>query len=126
DDPEDLDLLVGREPDPVLDLEVDLELAVAGQKVHVAAEGRVEWRRAAGRREREAGEARLLLRRCGRILAMRQDCRERAAALEPARVRRDGKQVLREPVVDLARDPGALLGDRAAELGEADRAPDAD
>src|SRR5439155_8700299 len=89
-------------------------------------EGRVEWRRAAGRREREDGEARLLLRRCGRILELRQDCRERAAALEPARVRRDGTQVLREPVVDLARDPGALLGDRAAELGEADRAPDAD
>ena len=41
-------------------------------------------------------------------------------------MRRDGEQVLREPVVDLARDARPLLGDRAPELGEADRAPDAD
>ena len=37
DDAEDLDLLVGREPDPVLDLEVDLEPAVGGEEVDVTA-----------------------------------------------------------------------------------------
>ena len=40
-------------------------------------------------------------------------------------MRRDREQVLRQAVVDLARDARALLGDRAAELGEADRPPDA-
>ena len=41
-------------------------------------------------------------------------------------MRRDREEVLREPVVDLARDARALLRDGAAELGAADRAPDAD
>ena len=41
-------------------------------------------------------------------------------------MRRDGEEVLREAVVDLPRDAGALLGDGAPELGELDRAPGAD
>ena len=41
-------------------------------------------------------------------------------------MRRDGEEVLRETVVDLARDARTLLGDGPAELGVADRAPDAD
>ena len=41
-------------------------------------------------------------------------------------MRRDGEEVLREAVVDLARHARSLLRDRAPELGEADRAPDAD
>ena len=83
-------------------------------------------RRAAGRGEREHREARLLLR-CGRrLLQPGQRLRRVGAALEHARVRRDREQVLREAVVDLARDARALLGDGAAELGEADRPPDAD
>src|SRR5207253_7388427 len=63
DDPEDLDLLVGRETDRILDLEVDLELPVRGEEVDVPAQRRVEGRRAAGRREGQHREARLLLRR---------------------------------------------------------------
>jgi hypothetical protein len=35
-DPEDLDLLVGREPDAAVDLELDLEPAVGGQDVDVS------------------------------------------------------------------------------------------
>src|SRR5438105_4589191 len=46
DDPEDLDLLVGGEPDPILDLEVDLELAIGREEVDVTAESRVEGCRA--------------------------------------------------------------------------------
>src|SRR5919198_737530 len=125
-DSEDLDLLVGRKPDPVLDLEIDLELAVRGQEVDVAPQRRVEWRRAAGRREREHCEPRLLLGGLRGLLQLRQRRFRRGAVLEHARVRRDREQVLREPVVDLARHSGALLGDGAAEFGEADRAPDAD
>ena len=103
----------------VLDLEVDLEPAVGGEEVDVAAERRVERRGAARRGEREHGEPRLLLRRGGRLLELRQRPLGVGAVLEHARVGRDGEQVLREPVVDLARDACALLGDRAAELGEA-------
>ncbi len=51
---------------------------------------------------------------------------DRCARLEHRRVRRDGEEILRETVVDLARHACALLGDGAAELGEADRAPRAD
>ena len=47
DDPEDLDLLVGREQDRRVDLEVHLQHAVGGQELHVAAERRVERSRAA-------------------------------------------------------------------------------
>ena len=57
DDPEHLDLLVGREPDPVFDLELDLELPVGGEEVDVAAQSRVERGRAAGGREGQDGEA---------------------------------------------------------------------
>ena len=39
-------------------------------------------------------------------------------------MRREREEVLRETVVDLARDARALLGDRAPELGSADRAPE--
>ena len=39
------------------------------------------------------------------------------AGLEHRRVRRDREQVLREAVVDVARDPRPLLGDGAPELG---------
>ena len=41
-DAEDLDLLVGREPDVGIDLEVDLELSVGGQELDVPVQGRVE------------------------------------------------------------------------------------
>ena len=41
-------------------------------------------------------------------------------------MRRDGEEVLREPVVDLARETRALVGNGATELGGLDRAPDAD
>ena len=110
----------------VVDLELDLELAVGGEEVDVAAQRRVERRVPARRREREHREPRLLLRRGGRLLEPRQRLRRVGAGLEHARVRRDREQVLREPVVDLARHARALLGDRAPELGEADRAPHAD
>src|SRR5437016_578168 len=126
DDPEDLDLLVRGERDSAVDLQLDLELAVGGQELDVATEGGIEWRRAARRRQGQDGEARLLLRAGRGLLELRGhliDCR---AAFEPACVRRDREEVLREPVVDLPRDPGTLLGDGAAELRGADRAPDAD
>ena len=41
-------------------------------------------------------------------------------------MRRHGEEVLREAVVNLARDARAFLGDGAPELSRADRAPDAD
>jgi hypothetical protein len=41
-------------------------------------------------------------------------------------MRRDGEEILREPVMDLAGHACTLLGDGTAELGEADRAPGAD
>ena len=41
-DPEHLDLFVRRERQARIDVEIDLELAVGGQKVDVAAEGSVE------------------------------------------------------------------------------------
>ena len=41
-------------------------------------------------------------------------------------MRRDREQVLRQAVVDLACDTGALLRDRAPELGVTDRPPDTD
>src|ERR671922_2147465 len=116
DDPEHLDLLVGRERDPVVDLELDLELAVGGQELDVAPKSRVEGRRAARRRQRQDREARLLLRRGGRLPEPGNDLLRRRAVLEHARVRRDGEEVLREPVVDLARDARPLLADRATEL----------
>ena len=62
----------------------------------------------------------------GRLLEARQHLLELGAAGEQARLRRDREQVLREPVVDLARDARALLGDGTPELGRPDRAPDAD
>jgi hypothetical protein len=47
DDPEDLDLLIGRELHVLVDLEVDLELPVRGQEVDVTAQRRVERSRSA-------------------------------------------------------------------------------
>jgi len=68
-----------------------------------------------------------LLLRCGRSLLQASDgLRGGTVGLEHARVRRDGEEILREAVMDLARDAGAFLGDRASELREANRAPDAD
>ena len=46
--------------------------------------------------------------------------------VEHARVRRERKEILRETVVDVARDAGSFLGDSPPELGRADRAPDTD
>ena len=125
-DPEDLDLLVGREPDRAVDLELDLEPAVGGQDVDVAAQRRVERRGPARRREREDREPRLLLREQRGLLQARHRFVDRRAVLEHRRVRRDREEILREAVVDLARDACTLLGDSASELGELDRAPRAD
>ena len=46
--------------------------------------------------------------------------------MQHRRVRRHGEEVLRETVVDFARDTGTFVRDCTAELREADRAPDAD
>src|SRR5262245_26108605 len=125
DDAEHLDLLVRREPYPALDLEVDPEPAVGGEEVDIAAQGGVERRRAGRGREREDSEARLLLRGRGGLLQLGERPLRVGTALEHRRVRRHGEEVLREPVVDLARDAGALLRHGAAELRVADRAPHA-
>jgi hypothetical protein len=61
DDAEDLDLLVRREADLGVDLEVHGEFAVRGQELDVAAQRGVERRGAARRGQREDREARLLL-----------------------------------------------------------------
>src|SRR5581483_2781466 len=126
DDPEDLDLLVRGEPDVRVDLELHLEAPVGGQELDVAAQGGVEGRGTARRREGEDREARLLLRERRRLLEPRRDLLHRAARLEHLRVRRKREQVLGETVVDLPRDACALLGDGAAELRGADRAPGSD
>ena len=68
DDPEDLDLLVGREREARIDLQLHVELAVCGEDVDVAAESGVEGRAAARRGEGEDREPRLLLRQGGRRL----------------------------------------------------------
>ena len=125
-DAEHLDLLVRREADRRVDFEVDLEHAVRRQELDVAAKRGVERRGAARGGEREDREARFLLCEQGSLLQARRDFLDRRARLEHRCVRRDGKEILREAVVDLARDARALLRDRAAELGEADRAPGAD
>ena len=98
----------------------------AVEEVDVAAKRRVEGSAAGGRRECEHGEARLLLRRERGLLQARERLGLVGARLEHRDVRRHREQVLREAVVDLPRDARALLGDRAAELGDADRPPDAD
>ena len=127
-DSEELDLLVRREPHRRIDVEVDSELAVGREEVDVPLQRRVERCRSGRGRQRENGEASFLLR-CGRRLLEARDRRVATRAvhvLEHRRVRRDGEEVLREAVADLARDACSLLGDRAAELGEPDRAPRAD
>ena len=80
DDAEDLDLLVGREADRPVDLELDLEPAVGRQHVDVAAERGVERSSAARGREREDREARLLLREDRRLLDPRSALLDRRAA----------------------------------------------
>ena len=125
-DAEDLDLLVRREPDVGIDLEIDLELSVGGQELDVAAQRGVERCVSGGGGQCEDREARLLLRRVRRpprSLAIVSSCG--APVLQHRRMRRDGEEVLRETVVDLARDPRAFLGDGAPELRVADRAPGA-
>src|SRR5205807_2866860 len=76
--------------------------------------------------ECEHREPRLLLCRSGRLLQLRNDLLDRGSVLQPARVRRDGEEVLREPVVDLPRHACALVGDGPAELRRANGAPHAD
>ena len=110
----------------VVDLELDLEAAVGGEEVDVAAQGGVERRRPAGRREREDGEACLLLRGGGSLLQARKDLVLGRARLEHAGVGGHGEEVLRQPVVDLSRHARPLLRHRATELRRADRTPDAD
>ena len=80
DDPEDLDLLVGREADRRVDLELDLEPAVGGQHVDVAAERGVERGGAACGREREDRESRFLLREDRGLL----DARRQSSTGAPA------------------------------------------
>ena len=127
DDAEDLDLLVGREPGTLGSTSTSTSSAPSAVKhVDVPAESRVEARRAAGGRQRENREARLLLRRDGRALEPGEHFLERRVRLEHAHLGRDREQVLGEPVVDLARDARSLVRDRAAELRLADRPPDAD
>ena len=103
-----------------------VKLAVARQELDVTSERSVERRASRRRREREERVARLLLRSLCRLLQARQRRRGIGPRFEHRRVRRDGEEVLGEPVVDLAGEPPALLGDRTAELGGADRAPRAD
>src|SRR5207244_4042585 len=71
-------------------------------------------------------EARLLLRRLDRLFQSRDDLLRDGPLLEKSRLGRDGEEVLRETVMDLARDAGPLLGDCPSELGGSDRPPDAD
>ena len=125
-DPEDLDLLVGREADRRVDLELDLEHAVGGEEFDVTPQRGVERCGSAGGGEGQDCEARFLLREQRRLLQTRRDLLDRRAGFEHGGVGRDCKEVLRETVVDLPRDACALLGHRAPELGESNRAPGAD
>ena len=126
DDPEDLDLLVGREVHTLVDLDVDLEQAVCGQELDVAPERCVERRASTRRRQRQHCEACFLLGRDRELLDAGDRLVGDLSALEHARVRRECEEVLRETVVDVAGDASAFVGDRAPELGRADRPPDAD
>ena len=110
-----------------VDLELDLELAVGGEELDVAAEAP----RRTGAVPLADESARIAKRAscCASSAAsfkLRRDLLDRRTGLEHRGVRRDGEEILREAVVDLARHARSLLGDRAAELGEADRAPRAD
>ena len=125
DDSENLDLLVGCEPNVGIDLEIHFELSVGGQELDVAREGGVERCAAGGGGEREDREARFLLRCVGRLLQLGERFLLRCALLQHRRMRRDRKEVLRETVVNLPRDPRAFLCDGAPELREADRPPGA-
>ena len=126
DDAEHLDLLVGAEVHERVDLEVDLERAVGGQDVDEPPQRCVERRAARRRRQGEDREPRFLLRGERRSFQLRQDLGRIGSGFEHRRVRRDREQVLGEPVVNLARNTGTLLGDRPSELGAADRPPHAD
>src|SRR5215203_886658 len=89
DDAEDLDLLVRSELDAGIDLQLDGELAVGGQDVEVTTERGVERRVAAGRRERQDREARLLLSERSDILQPLHGAVGRSATLEHRGVGRD-------------------------------------
>ena len=67
-----------------------------------------------------------LLRRCGGVLDLRGEVGCGSALLEHRRVRRKGEQVLREPVVDLARESRTFIRHGTAELRRLDRTPHAD
>ena len=125
-DPEDLDLLVRRQPHLGIDLELDVERTVSGEDVHVSTKSRVERRRAACRGESEHREPRFLLRRSRGTLETWKDLLEWCAGLEHAHLGRDGEQVLRETVVDLACDAPSLVCDRSSELRLGNRSPHAD
>ena len=94
-DPEDLDLLVRREVDRRVDLELDVEGAVRREHLDVPAQRRVERRRAARRGEREDRVARLLLGEHGGLLQRRQRLVDGRPGLEHRRVRQHREQVLR-------------------------------
>ena len=80
-DPEDLDLLVGRQPHLRIHVELDLQLAVCREQLDVAAKCVVEPRRSSGRRECEDCKARLLLRGRRRSLETRQNLVEGGTVL---------------------------------------------
>ena len=117
DDPEDLDLLVGREHRAGVDLQVDVQCAVGRDELDVAAKRGVERRRPARRGEREHGELGLLLG------LQRRRGRDRHVGAVPASsivACVETAKVLREAVVDLP-PPSPLLRDRPPELGESPR-----
>jgi hypothetical protein len=126
DDAKHLDLLVRGKPHLGVDIHLDVEFAVGAEDFHVATERRIEPGGSSGRRQREHGESRLLLRQCGGDLQLWEHLRRRSSRLEHAHVRRDGEQVLGETVVDLPGDPRALVGDGPAELGLGDGTPNTD
>jgi DNA-binding NarL/FixJ family response regulator len=126
DDPEHLDLLVGREPDLRVHVQLDVDLAVGRENFHVPTQRGVEPCRASRRGQSENREACLLLRRGRSLLETRQDVLERSARLEHADLRGDCEEVLSEAVVNLARDAGSFVGNGPAELGLRDRPPHPD
>src|SRR6476619_7749396 len=125
DDSEHFDLLVRREPHLRIDVELDVDLAVRRQHFDVPAQRRVEASRTTRRRERENGKARFLLRGRRSALQTWQDLVERGPLLEHVHLRRDREEVLRQTVVNIPRYTGALVRHRSAELGLADRPPNA-
>src|SRR5664280_216201 len=91
DDAEYLDLLVGREADVRIDLDVHFELAVGAEELDIAVQCGVERRASARRREREYREARFLLRKRGNLLEPRQNGLEIGAGSQHVQVRGEGE-----------------------------------